>query len=1053
MRLSERKTATAVLPLWLISLIMIGVIEGRAQQLPIRTYTTADGLPSTFIQFIVRDSRGFLWFCTRNGLSRFDGHRFVTYGEMHGLPTPVINHLLETRGGVYWVATNGGGVCRFNPDARVSSDGGRDAGGSLFTIYQVGDGHYSNRVNILYEDRAGRVWAGTDNGLYRLEETNGRMAFRFVEMGKPEIFSRPVSIGSLVEGRDGSLWINVISGLARLLPDGGVIHYAIQTTHQTDRDVSLLVSLFENREEEIWVGSRNGLIRFRPEPITTAVAPGARIYQKIVARKQVKFHGRNSVYQPLSAGEARWYTTADGLAHNVVTALHQSSDNRIWIGTLGGLTELKDGRFRSYTMAEGLSDDRVRPIIEDIDGNLWLGTVSGAIKLTMSGFVSYPSRNGIYSIHEDDAGEIFAISDNGFINRVDGRSFTSVRPRLPFGADIIWASQGGFLDRAGQWWISTSKGLFHFAGAIGIERLARQRPQAVYNTGAGLPSNSVACLFEDSGGDIWIGTRSNSQSNLARLERATGTLHSFSAAEGLPDLGSVSAFEADSNGKLWIGFYEGGLACYTSGRFTIFTRADGLPKGGVPSLHLDQSGRLWIATTRGGLSRIDNTDADHPRFVTYTTAEGLSSNDVRCITEDMNGRIYIGTASGVDRLDTSTGHVKHYTTADGLANSFVHSAHRDRKGRLWFGTMRGLSRFIPEPDRHQPPPPVKIGALRIEGLPLAVSELGAAEISGLTFGPNQNNIQIDIFELGVGAGEALRYQFKLEGADQDWGRPTDQRTVNYASLAPGTYRFLARAITTDNVVSLAPATITFEIRPPLWRRWWFLVLAATVVGALIYHFERRRIARLVELERVRARIGADLHDDIGSNLSQIAIMSEVARSQIVRGDTSALQQLSLIARISRESVDAMSDIVWAINPHRDRLRDLTGRMRLFAGEICVGRDISFRFHAHPPNQVDQDLRLSIDVRRQTFLIFKECVNNIVRHSACTQADIELSVAGKGLVLTLADNGQGFDPASVKEGHGLASIKRRAASLGGDLQIISTPGKGTIVSLKIPYLPD
>jgi ligand-binding sensor domain-containing protein len=1045
MRLSGFNKPPPALPLWWIVLLLIWTIEGQAQQLPIKTYTTADGLPGNYIQYIVRDSRGFLWFCTRNGLSRFDGHRFVNYGAEHGLPAPVINHLLETRTGVYWVSTNGGGVCRFDPDAPGSSNGERGGGRSLFTVFPVGDGHYSNFVNILYEDRAGRIWAGTDDGLFRLEETNGRMAFRLVEMGKPPTVVRLSAIFSLLEGRDGSLWINDISGLARRLPDGGGTHYIIKSIHGPHRHNSLI----EDRNGEIWLGSRNGLIRFRPE----APTDGVWVSRTIVARSQATIPGKNSAYQPLSDGEAQWYTTADGLVHNVVTGLYQSSDDRIWIGTLGGLTELKDGRFRSYTMAEGLSDNHIRPIVEDVDGNLWLGTVSGAIKLTLSGFVSYPSRTGIYSIHEDAAGEIFAISDNGFINRVDGRLFTSVRPRLPVGADIIWASQGGFLDTAGQWWISTSKGLFHFARAIGLERLARQRPQAVYNTRNGLPSNFVTFLFEDSGGDIWIGTRAQSQNNLARLDRVTGKLHSFSAADGLPNQGSVSAFEEDRSGKLWIGFYEGSLARQASGRFTLFTAADGLPAGGVLSLYLDQGGRLWVATNRGGLSRIDNPDADHPRFITYTTAEGLASNDVRCITEDQWGRIYIGTTGGVDRLDPATGRVKHYTTTDGLANSFVHSAYRDRRGRLWFGTMRGLSRFIPEPDHPQPPAPVKIGGLRIAGLPHAISELGAAEISGLTFGPSQNNIQIDFFGLGLGAGEGLRYQFMLEGADRDWGPPTDQRTVNFGSLSPGTYRFLARAITTDGVLSPTPATVTFEILPPLWRRWWFLVLAATVVGLLIYLFERRRISRLVELERVRARIGADLHDDIGSNLSQIAIMSEVARSQIARGDTSAMQQLSLIARISRESVDAMSDIVWAINPQRDRLGDLTGRMRRFAGEIFGGGDINFQFNAFPLDQADHDRRLGVNVRRQTFLIFKECVNNIVRHSRCTQADVEFRAAGKGLVLILTDNGQGFDPLSVKDGHGLASIKRRAASLGGDLQIFSAPGKGTIVSLKIPYLPD
>ena len=260
-------------------------------------------------------------------------------------------------------------------------------------------------------------------------------------------------------------------------------------------------------------------------------------------------------------------------------------------------------------------------------------------------------------------------------------------------------------------------------------------------------------------------------------------------------------------------------------------------------------------------------------------------------------------------------------------------------------------------------------------------------------------------------------------------------------------------------MSLRPATFSFRILPPIWRRWWFLTLAGAFAGLLIYYFDRRRVARLVELERVRARIATDLHDDIGSNLSQIAIMSEVARGQIARGDASSTEQLSLIASISRESVDAMSDIVWAINPQRDRLSDLTGRMRRFAGEICGARDIDFHFHAYPPDQIDQEdkadqsLRLGADVRRQTFLIFKECVNNIIRHSGCSRIDVELRVAGKWLVLTLTDDGLGFDPLSVEEGHGLASMKRRAASLGGDLQIISGAGDGTIVNLKIPYLPE
>src|SRR5215813_14118154 len=165
----------------------------RAEQLPIRTYSTADGLGSTFIIRIVRDTKGFLWFCTRDGLSRFDGHRFVTYTMEHGLPNPTINHLLETRDGRYWIATNGGGVCRFNPRGRAAADATRDESPQgldklkvrtgLFTTYRVGGDSRTNNVNVLYEDRSGQIWAGTDGGLFRIEEEDGQVVFRRVEIG------------------------------------------------------------------------------------------------------------------------------------------------------------------------------------------------------------------------------------------------------------------------------------------------------------------------------------------------------------------------------------------------------------------------------------------------------------------------------------------------------------------------------------------------------------------------------------------------------------------------------------------------------------------------------------------------------------------------------------------------------------------------------------------------------------------------------------------------------------------------------------------------------
>jgi signal transduction histidine kinase len=213
-----------------------------------------------------------------------------------------------------------------------------------------------------------------------------------------------------------------------------------------------------------------------------------------------------------------------------------------------------------------------------------------------------------------------------------------------------------------------------------------------------------------------------------------------------------------------------------------------------------------------------------------------------------------------------------------------------------------------------------------------------------------------------------------------------------------------------------------------------------------YALYRYRVSRLVELERVRTRIAADLHDDIGANLTKIGILSEVVRQQMNNQDKRMADPISSIARISRESVASMSDIVWAINPRRDSLRDLTRRMREFAGEIFANRDVEFDLRA-PAS--DSYLKLGADVRRTVFLIFKEAVNNIVRHSDCNRADIELGVEGSLLVVTVSDDGKGFDTTQEREGIGLISMRNRAASMGGEVEIVSRKPSGTRVTLRLP----
>jgi signal transduction histidine kinase len=253
-------------------------------------------------------------------------------------------------------------------------------------------------------------------------------------------------------------------------------------------------------------------------------------------------------------------------------------------------------------------------------------------------------------------------------------------------------------------------------------------------------------------------------------------------------------------------------------------------------------------------------------------------------------------------------------------------------------------------------------------------------------------------------------------------------------------------VTPDGVISPTPATVAFSILPPIWQRWWFLTLAVLFACAVGYQIYRYRVARLLGLERVRTRIATDLHDDIGSNLSLIAALSEVLRPQARSVDLRITEQLSVIAKVSQRSVDAMSDIVWAVNPHKDHLRDLLQRMRRFASDTFSARNIQLVFEAP---DADQNIKLGPETRREVFLIFKESVNNAARHSGCAQARVNVAITNGMLAFSVGDNGRGFDAVCVEAGEGLVSMRRRAEKIGGELIITSSAKTGTTVLLKTP----
>lgn len=992
---------------------LVLILACRAEQLPVRRYTTADGLAGNRIQSILSDSHGFLWIGTSEGLSRFDGCTFTNITPAQGLPSSNVNQIIESHSGAYWIATSGG-ACRFDP--------AKTGPGSRFTVYNLGTGG----ATALLEDRSGAIWCGTYSGLSRMSKGDG--SFRPVDIGMPLAAGGDGAIVSaLLEDSRGTLWVGAGGALYRRTPDGRARCYTARDG--LPADFGFVEALLQDRDGQIWIGTRKGICRTLPRPPLDRLAI------------------------------AQFYGRADGLPGLAwTTSLIQDSEGKIWAGA-GGLNLFRGPRarsegayFRAYAPTQGLAEGSVEAIAEDRSGNLWAGTDgNGVMKITRNGFVRFDERDGLIeslnSIFESRRGELCMVAErNGrrILEWFDGRRFHPIRPAFPPSLTYFgWgAAQVAFQDHAGEWWFATGHGLCRFPRTAGIAALAGLRPKAIYTERDGMAGSDVFRIFEDSHGDIWIGTHSG----LSRWQRASGSFHTM---RDVPD--TATAFEEDRAGDLWIGTFHGYLGRIRQGRWSAVAGFGPGLTGMIPWIHCDRDGRLWVATNGPGLFRIDDPGQPQPRAVRYGTGEGLASIRIAAITEDREGRIWVASARGVDCIDVSGSNaprIQHYSTADGLAEGEGLLAFCDRSGALWFATQHGLSRLAPHAGNSSQPPPVLVTAFNVAGAPYPVSDLGETSLRVPDLRPGQNQLRIEFAGLQFAAGETLLYQFGMEGEEPEWGPPAPGRSVTYAGLRPGRYRFHVRAISSAGIASATPAVVSFVILPPFWQRWWFLLLAATAAGFLVYAAHRYRLRQMLELERVRMRIATDLHDDIGASLSQIAVLSEVARMDAGAGSR-VQDPLARIAAISRELVDSLSEIVWAISPRRDRFSELSRRMRGFAEDVLVPRNVAFRLEG--PAR-DEDLKLSPDTRRQVFLIFKECIHNIARHSACTEASAELKIQKKELIMRVGDNGLSVRAGRNGEGnggHGLDSMQRRAKSLKGSLDLTLTAGEGFAIVLRVP----
>lgn len=1016
----------------LVAIVLLASACAEAKRLPARVYTSADGLALDNIGCIVPDSHGLLWFCSDEGLSRFDGYEFTTYTAVDGLPSNRVFDFLETRNGVYWVATSRG-LCRLaeprdwshapNGPPLSLSRASSGASSTAPTFVKFDSPHLRERITALAEGPDGTVWCGgTHRSLYRMD---GSPSPPGVTAVNPDSAGSEVALTLAVDSA-GTVWMGTLNGLYRYDPGGRVRHYTLRD----GLPENAVHSLFTDPDGRLWIGTGAGLCRTPPKPGES---------QRLVERV---------------------YTTRDGLPADWINVMLRSSDGNFWIGTGEGLAEfepdLKPGsrQFRDLRGEIGIPAG-VDALAEDHEGNLWLGTGGrGAIKIVRNGFSTYgeadgvPALGGVGAIFEDKLGELcFGSAKELFY--LDGQRFGSVRPSLPAAIkDFGWGfGQTAFQDHAGEWWLATGQGLCRFSTVAGVRELPRARLIHVYTTRDGLAGNSIFHIFEDSHDDIWISTVA--PDSVARWERETDSMHDWRDWQRSDH--TVSGFAEDSAGDLWMSLWQGGFVRYRDGRMEQFPPGAEVPPGLREVPFIDREGRLW-AGGRAGVCRIDRVTDDHPKFASYGPAQGLSSASVHGVAEDQQGDIFIAAARGVDRLEPESGRIRHYTAADGLAPGEPMLLICDRQAALWVTTRGGASQLLPQSSPPRSPPSILITGLRVRSLPFPVSAHGELSIAGLELGPSENQIAVDFVSPSFAAGEALRYQYMLAGVDSDWSAPGDQRTVNYASLAPGSYRFLVRAISADGLASPNPAVVFFRILPPLWLRWWFLTLAAIPVGLAGYTLYRYRLGHFLELERVRTRIATDLHDDIGTSLSGMAFLSEVVKRQIGDSHAEASAMAAEVAATARSLAEALGDVVWSVDPRRDDLENLIVHVRRFASRVLETQGIAWRLEAPPE---PQKVKLAPEQRRHLLLIFKEAINNIARHAGCASVTLAVRIAAHRLEAAIEDDGRGFDPDARQRpdahtgGNGLGNMKLRAAQLGGHLDIDSALGRGTRLKFTIP----
>lgn len=992
--------------------------------------SSKDGLASNHVYNILQDAKGFTWLATANGLQRYDGRKIVMFrppaGDKNYLPAAPIHQIAEDINHHFWVRIDHE-VGIFDPvtfrykkaiiqtadkvSPRAEYFLWMDSKGNIFLII--------TRYGILAYDFKTNTFRKDDN---RIRVPKGWSVRRMFE-----------------DPSTGHYWMGADSGLVLFNTRNKTLSYY---GHNTEQEPILdqpafkdpITVLFIDRQQRFWITTWNLKLNQRPF-----------CYDRRLQRITQDTAGLN-INLPV-------YSEMHGYS--------QQANGTLWIYGERMLMEFDSLTRRFQYIRNDHADDFnikydiVYSMYVDREQNTWIGTDEGVYivnpaRQMFNSVVQDPQRgyNGTMQVHaflQTSHNNDLLIGtwglgtlscDSNFLPRKN--TILKNVPKEKTNFSMQWDL---LEDKAtGKIWIACQEGSLIIHDPRTGQSQFYHLPLAEQRT--------IRQLAQDNQGNIWLGTQ---YGQLLKWDPAAGYgsnfLHGFSLEQNINTI--IYKMNVDRQGNLWLCTHRTGVYKIDTKTGKITTRYD--TRGGAGrSLYSDMAvdiaqynDSLYYIST-GALNLLNDRTGSIQHI---TTDDGLPTMSVTSLEFDNDRNLWLGLAEGICRYHPKRQVFTFFTQKDGIiySNFIGNASIKLKNGQLVFGNLHNFVFFDPQ-KAYSSAPPLDVAITDFKLFNTYLPPDSIMKLQQVELKHNQNSITIEFAALSFLQRDKIVYYYQLEGLNKDWIRTDKGLFANYTSLPPGHYTFKVMCENADGVESRNITSLRIYIEPPFWRTWWFLSLMAVLLAALIYFIHRLRINQLLSMEKVRTRIARDLHDDMGSTLSTINILSEMAKMKVETDAGKTSEYLGKISDNSSRMMEAMDDIVWSINPMNDSMQRITARMREFATGVLEARNIDFTFRV---DEEVQDLKLDMEARRDFFLLFKEAVNNLAKYSNCRHAVIDISIQKERLIMKIVDDGIGFDVQQADSGNGLFNMKKRAQSLNGQLTITSTPGTGTKVWLDVP----